>query len=86
MWYTIDCFQLMSQFAHYQPQLIYLTVEHRPARNLQHETLQTTFDTFRKSQHLPGAQKCLLNELMNKYHECALGVTNAKHLLLNFIR
>ncbi|KAJ8792786.1 hypothetical protein J1605_019492 [Eschrichtius robustus] len=28
-------------------QLVYPTVEHRPARNLQHETSQTTFDTVR---------------------------------------
>ena len=35
----------MSQFDRYQLHLVYLTMEHRPARNLQHETLQTTFDT-----------------------------------------
>ena len=33
----------MSQFNHYQLQLVYPTVEHHPARNLQHETSQTTF-------------------------------------------
>ncbi|XP_054946720.1 autism susceptibility gene 2 protein-like isoform X4 [Physeter macrocephalus] len=33
-------------------QLVYPTVEHRPARNLQHETSQTTFDTFHQSQHV----------------------------------
>ena len=42
----------MSQFDRYQLQLVYLTMEHHPARNLQHETLQTTFDTFDQSQHL----------------------------------
>ena len=35
--------QLMSQFDRYQLQLVYLTMEHSPARNLQHETSQTTF-------------------------------------------
>ena len=32
------CSQLMSQFDHYQLQLVYLTMEHHPVRNLQHET------------------------------------------------
>ena len=32
--------------------MVYLTVEHHPLRNLQHEILQTTFDTFDQSQHL----------------------------------
>ena len=49
---TFDCSQLMSQFDRYQLQLVYLTVEHRPARNLQHKTSQTTFDIFNQSQHL----------------------------------
>ena len=31
---------------------VYPTVEHHPARNLQHETLQTTFDMFDQSQYL----------------------------------
>ena len=42
----MDCFQLMSQFGCYQLQLVYLTVEHRPEKNLQHEILQTTFNMF----------------------------------------
>ena len=52
MWYNIDWSQLMSWFDHYQLQLIYPTMENPPARNLHHETLQTTFDTFDHSQHL----------------------------------
>ena len=51
-WYNVDCSQLMSRFDHYQLHLAYLTVERRPTRNLQHETSQTTFDTFDQSQHL----------------------------------
>ena len=51
-WYNVDCSQLMSWFDHYQLQLVYPTVEHCPARNLQHKTLQTTFDTFSQSLHL----------------------------------
>ena len=50
-WYTIDCSHLMSQFDRCQLQLVYLTMEHRPARNLQHETLQTVFDIFNQSQY-----------------------------------
>ena len=50
-WYNVDCSQLMSWFGH-SGQLIYTFMEHRPMRNLQHETLQTTFDTFNQSQHL----------------------------------
>ena len=49
MWYNIDCSQVMSWFDRYQLQLIYLTVEQRPARNPQQKTLQTTFDTFNHS-------------------------------------
>ena len=49
---VVDCSQLMSRFDRYQLQLVYPTVEHRPARNLQHETSQTTFDTFDQSQHI----------------------------------
>ena len=51
-WCNIDCSQLMSQFDCYQLQLVYPTVEHHPARNLQHGTSQTTFDMFNQSQHL----------------------------------
>ena len=49
---NVDCYQLMSQFARYQLQLVYPPVEHCPARNLQHKTLQTTLDTFDQSQQL----------------------------------
>ena len=42
----------MSQFDHCQLQLVYLIVEKRPTRTLQHETLQTTFDMFSLSQYL----------------------------------
>ena len=35
-----------SQFDPYQPQLLYLTMRSHPARNLQHETSRTTFDTL----------------------------------------
>ena len=52
MWYNVDCSQLMSQFDRYQLQLIYPTMQHCPLRNLQHETSQSTFDTFNQSQHL----------------------------------
>ena len=51
-WYNVDCSQLMSRFDCYQLQLVYPTVEHRPAKNLQHKTSQTTFDMFDQSQHL----------------------------------
>ena len=50
-WYNGDCSKLMSWFDHYQFHLDYRTMEHHPARNLQHKTLQTTFDTFYQSQH-----------------------------------
>ena len=49
---NIDCSQLMSQFDCCQLQLAYPTVEHCSVRNLQHKTLQTTFDMFNQSQHL----------------------------------
>ena len=49
--YNVDFSQLMSNFDQYQLQLVYLTVEHRPVRNLRHKTSQTTFDTFDQSQH-----------------------------------
>ena len=52
IWYNVDCSQLMSWFDHYQFQLVYPIPEHRPARDLQHQTLQTTFDSFDQSQHL----------------------------------
>ena len=52
MWYNIDCSQLISQFNCCQLQLVYLTMEHHPARNFQHGTSQIIFDTFNKSQHL----------------------------------
>ena len=42
----------MSRFDCYQLQLVYPTTEHHPARNLLHETSQTTFDMFDQSQHL----------------------------------
>ena len=51
-WYDVDCSQLTSLFNHYQLQLVFPTVEHHPARNLQHKTLQTTFDMVSQSQHL----------------------------------
>ena len=51
VWYNIDCSQLMSWFDRYQLQLVYLTVEHRLARNLQHKTSQTSFDTFDQARH-----------------------------------
>ena len=52
VWCNIDCSQLMSQFEHYQLQLVYPTMEHHLTRNLQHDTSQTTFDVFSQSQHL----------------------------------
>ena len=48
-WYNIDGSQLMSQFDCWQLQLVYLTMEHHPVRNLQHETSQTTLDPFHLS-------------------------------------
>ena len=47
----------MSRFDYYQLQLVYPTVDHYPARNLQHETSQTTFDKFDQSQHLLRPQQ-----------------------------
>ena len=41
VWYNIDHSHSMSQFDRYQLQLVYLTLEHCPARSLQHETSQT---------------------------------------------
>ena len=49
VWYNVDCSQLLFRFDGYQLQLVYPTVEHRPARNLQHETSPTTFDRFNQS-------------------------------------
>ena len=37
-WYNIDCSQLMFQFDCNQLQPVYLTMEHRPARNPQHKS------------------------------------------------
>ena len=51
-WSNVDCSQLLFQYDPYQFQLVYLTMEHRAVRNLQHETSQTTFDMFNQSQHL----------------------------------
>ena len=51
MLYNIDCSQFMSGFNCYQFPPVYLTVEHCPARNLQHKTLETTFDIFSQSQY-----------------------------------
>ena len=42
----------MSQFDHYQLQLVYLAMEHHSVRGLQNETSQTTFDMFSQSQPL----------------------------------
>ena len=50
VWYNVDCSQLMSLFDQSQLQQVYLTVEHHPARHLQHKTLQTTFDMVKQSQ------------------------------------
>ena len=52
MWYNVDYSQLMSRFDCYQLQLVYLTLECCPARNLQHKILQTTSDMVLQSQHL----------------------------------
>ena len=40
-WQYVDGCQLLSGFGRYQLQLVYLTVEHRPGRDLQHKTLLT---------------------------------------------
>ena len=47
-----DCSQLLSHFNDFLFQVVCPIVEHRLARNLQHKTLQTTFNTFDQSQHL----------------------------------
>ena len=52
VWYNIDCSQLKFWCHCHQFQLVYQTVDYRPVRNLQHETLQTTFDMFVQSQHI----------------------------------
>ena len=52
MGYNIACFPWMSQFNCYHLQLVYLTMEHHPLRNLWHKTVQTTLETFDESQHL----------------------------------
>ena len=51
-WFNIDCSQLMCQFDHCQLQPVHLTLEYHLMTNPQHETSQTTFDTFNQSQHL----------------------------------
>ena len=51
-WQNVHCSQFMPQFDSFWLQVVYLTVERRPARNLQHENLQTNFDMFDQSQHL----------------------------------
>ena len=56
-WCNADCSQLMSPFDRYQLQLVYTTMEHCPARNLQHKTSQTTFDPFDQSQNLHTLHK-----------------------------
>ena len=43
MWYNIDCSQLIPQLDCYQLQLVFMTMEHHPARNLQHETCTNHF-------------------------------------------
>ena len=42
----------MSWFDCYQVQLVYKTMEYRPAKNLEDKTLQNTFDMFDQSQHI----------------------------------
>ena len=49
---TLILLNLLFWFDRYQLQLVYPTVQHRPARNLQHKASQTTFDMFDQSQHL----------------------------------
>ena len=56
-WYNVDCSQLMSQFD--CQQLLYLTVKHHPVRNLQHQTSQTTFDTFDQSPYTSQIFFCI---------------------------
>ena len=48
-WCNGDCSQLMSLFDGYQFQQVYWNVKHHPARNLQHKSSPSTFDTFDKS-------------------------------------
>ena len=52
VWYDIDCSQLKLWCHCHQFQLVYQTVEYRPVRNIQHETLQTTFDMLVQLQHI----------------------------------
>lgn len=49
---NVDFSQLMSQFDCYQIQLVYLTVEHYLAQNLQHEISPVSFNTLDQSEHL----------------------------------
>ena len=46
-----DSSQLISWFDSYQLQLVYLTMKHHPARNLQHQ-IWCCHDIFDQSQHL----------------------------------
>ena len=46
---TLIVLRLMSQFAHYQLQLVYTTMGHHPERNLQRKISQTAFDMFDQS-------------------------------------
>ena len=50
--YNAGCPQLISGFDHYHLQLINLTGEHHPTRNLQRETSKTTFGMFDVLQYL----------------------------------
>ena len=51
MWCNVGCSQLRSRSDRCQLQLVSPTSEHRPARNLQPETSQTTFDIFMLQLH-----------------------------------
>ena len=51
-WCDADCSRWMFQFDHYQHPGVYLTVQHRPARNPRHGTSHTTCDRSGQSQHL----------------------------------
>ena len=51
-WHNTDRSQLMSLFDCSQLPLVYPSVEHLTARNLQQKTSQTAVDTFDQSQHL----------------------------------
>ena len=51
-WYNTDCSQSTSHSDHYQLWVVYSTMEHHPAKNLQHKVSQTTFHTFDQSQNI----------------------------------